>query len=155
MNKQVKNFTYDELNFEDDPKRIDELTDIVLQNPDFDLQSLVMPFDAHNLSWNNAALILKKLGFHKTKNLIPSLLCWLQDPNWLGSNIIRRELLTFPPSALAPYVENAVKDAIKENDGEWIANLAVFTYKNVLKEEDFKDKTIYLILKQSEKMLWD
>lgn len=152
MNKE---FTFEDLDFEEDLSRSDKLVEYVLNSPEFNIQSLIMPFHYHNTCWGTAAYILSKLDFDKIKLFTPDLLKWLQDLNWYGANTIFQKLLTFPPDFLGPYVEKAVIEALKTKDNEWIANLSGFTYKKILTEKDFCNKKIFSILKNSENLIWD
>lgn len=149
-----KEFTFEELNFEDDLSCSDKLAEYVLNSSDFNIKSLIMPFGSHNTCWGTSAYILSKLDFDKIKSFTPDLLKWLQDFNWYDANTIFQKLLTFPPDYLGPYVEQAVIEALKIKDNEWIANLSGFTYKKVLTERNFYDKKIFSVLKNSEKLIW-
>ena len=77
-----------------------------------DLSILVKPIDkAH---WDNAAMILRDIGYPRIHNILPNLLEWTQDLNWPGSRIIA-ELLASIGEPLIPFI----KVVFKAQDHIW------------------------------------
>lgn len=46
--------------------------------------------------WENAAKVIEKIGWPGIENIIIPLFYWLLDPNWPGSEIIRKLILSLP-----------------------------------------------------------
>ncbi|MDP4145461.1 MAG: DUF5071 domain-containing protein [Bacillota bacterium] len=65
--------------------------------------------------WENAAIVLKKIGYPRVKSVIPGLLEWIQDINWPGAQHIIEVLATVDSEAIT-----YVREVFKSGDGIWI-----------------------------------
>ena len=77
----------------------------------------------HKYCWHNAAAILKAIGYPRIRPVIPYLMEWFQDINWPGVVTIVETLRTINPNELIPYIEEASKRSIDENDDCWAFGL--------------------------------
>lgn len=98
-------------------KAIQEL----IQMDEKDILKLIQLKDKKH--WNNAALVLKQIGYPGNKLAIPRLIEWLKDMNWPGAWTALETLLVIDNSILLPYIENALEKALQENDEMWLMGL--------------------------------
>lgn len=84
-----------------------------------DLRLLIQPL-GDKAYWENAALVLREIGYPKIRLVIPELLEWLADLNWPGANTIFELLLTVDNEVLTDNLVNALKKARDRNDFIWI-----------------------------------
>jgi hypothetical protein len=96
-------------------KAIDELTLII---DDENLYRLIQPIDKGY--WENAAVILKRIGFPRLMVVSDGLTRWLQDLNWPGARIIFNIFCDLPNDELVPILKTAIKNAESENDTVWL-----------------------------------
>jgi hypothetical protein len=61
---------------------------------------------------------------------IPDMLGWLKDLNWPGALIILRRLKLLPEAIIKKTLENAVYNAIKTKDYEWLYFLTSYFVRN-------------------------
>ena len=88
--------------------------------------------------WENAAKVLKKIGYPKIKEVIPELLEWLQDLNWPGVNIIFEILQEIEVTVLLPYIEEAIIRAHDDDDELWIMGIKELILKIKIDIRSFK-----------------
>ncbi|WP_312648924.1 DUF5071 domain-containing protein [Aminipila sp.] len=86
-----------------------------------DIFKLIQPKDKNH--WDNAALVLKQIGYPRNKSAIPGLIEWLQDMNWPGAWTALETLQAIDIPILIPYIENALKKALQEDDEMWLMGL--------------------------------
>ena len=79
---------------------------------------LIQPGDKEN--WENAALVLEKIGYPRVRICIDDLMLWLRDMNWPGASVISTLLLSFPKDELLEYINTAKETAIREQDEMWL-----------------------------------
>ncbi len=111
-------------------------------------QMLVRPISKSY--WDNAAKVLKDMGYERVKHITYELLTWLQDYNWPGADTIIDLLKTFPNQELVPYYEKAIMDAISKNDELWLDYLSVFVFLKKITKSDFIHKELYDVMKKHE-----
>lgn len=134
------------------PKIQEEAINKILKLSDFNPQILLQPMGKEH--WENAAKILKDMDYKKIIHLSPYLFEWIQDLNWPGAYIIIEMLSSFPKEQLVPYLEDAVRIALKTNDEQWIDYLSYFTFCNTVSKEDFLNKNLFDLLKRHEDNQW-
>lgn len=82
---------------------------------------LIQPIDKKH--WENAALVLKKIGYPRNKLAIPGLLEWLKDLNWPGAWTVLETLQSIDIEVLLPHIKNAINEATEKNDEMWLMAL--------------------------------
>ncbi|AET67431.1 hypothetical protein Desor_1795 [Desulfosporosinus orientis DSM 765] len=95
----------------------------------------------HKFCWHNAAIVLKSIGYPRIKPIIPYLMEWFQDVNWPGVNTIREILKSMDSNELMPYIEEAAKRVLSENDDLWAFGLILLLRD--IGVEDFNDGHIF------------
>jgi len=96
--------------------------------------------------WENAAIILKRIGYPRIRKIIPGLFEWLQDINWPGTDIVIDILANIDKKEILPYIENYLIKAAKENDDPWITGIKQLVVAMDLTQSDFSSIEIYKIL---------
>src|SRR6266702_2433989 len=118
MNKSVLELIMD-LDWNNDEltqnSAIKQLVDI----EDKDIPLLIMPFNNKSY-WENASVVLKKIGYPRIRSIIPDLLGWLADLNWPGSNTVFELLLSVDDNVLSHNLKNALIEAKQMQDFMWI-----------------------------------
>ncbi|MBL8018661.1 MAG: DUF5071 domain-containing protein [Leptospirales bacterium] len=88
---------------------------------DDDLPKLLQPLTkAH---WENAAQVLKLIGFPRIKRIEDGLVRWLRDINWPGARTVRTILLTLRDEEFVPLISRNLLLALSENDLDWLEPL--------------------------------
>lgn len=101
-------------------------------------------------TWENAAKIVLKLGYPKTKPLLPELLGFYQDINWPGVPEVTEALGGFDKGYLIDGIEKAAKAAIDGRDYGWIFGLNFLTNELKLRRDEFKEPRLYDHLRDNE-----
>lgn len=125
-------------------KAIENLIDIDEEN----IHLLVLPGDKS--MWENAAIVLKEIGYPKIKPIISELFNWLQDMNWPGAWTVFEILKTIDKLILTPHIEVTLRKAASEEDNMWITAIKDLTKEMRISEEDFQDKETYKLLELAE-----
>jgi len=84
----------------------------------------------HKGCWENAAVVLKLLGYPRIKPVLPYIMQWFQDINWSGVNTIIEILHDVEPLELMPYIEETSKMVILDKDELWAFGI-VFLLKEL------------------------
>jgi hypothetical protein len=101
--------------------------------------------------WENAAIVLKEIGYPRNKLALPGLIEWLQDMNWPGSTTAADTLRKIDIKILVPYIEEALLKAFKEEDYIWMTNIKELVINKLkLKKSDFDKRELYELLKLGE-----
>lgn len=100
--------------------------------------------------WENAAKVLKLIGYPRNKLAIPGLLEWLQDMNWPGAIEAKEALMEVEKNILIPYIEKALLNAKEQDDTVWIAWIKELIIELHITEQDFSDIQNYKILELAE-----
>lgn len=125
----------------DSQKRvINELASMVSLNPNIFIQPLSKEY------WENAAKVLRKIGYPRIEGSIPGLFSWLQDMNWPGAVLVMELLNSLPKDAIIRHLESAANEACKTDDEIWLINLSSFLTKFKLQEHDFTSIQVYSVL---------
>lgn len=106
------------------------------------LHMLLQPIDKDY--WENAAIVLKKIGYPRIKGIIPGLIMWLQDANWPGTDIVIEILSEVDKKELLPHIERALIEA--GYDDTWIYGIKLLVDRMKLTESDFSSSEMYRIL---------
>lgn len=124
---------------------IDQLVTI----DDNDIGLLIQPF-GNKACWENAALVLQKIGYPRIGAVTPALLRWLADLNWPGANVVFELLLSVDNEVLIGNLNNALRMAKAENDFMWIdAMKELLVAKKI--EEYFETPEMQEILKLADR----
>jgi len=100
--------------------------------------------------WQNEARVLVGLGYPRFREVIPSMLEWLQDLNWPGASEIFEALSSVPKSELARHVSVAALRALAERDAEWLDGLRELVRQVGLAAESMPDDRVREALFKSE-----
>lgn len=73
----------------------------------------------YKFCWQNAALVLKAIGYPRIKLALPYLMEWFKDVNWPGVRTIVEIFRDISPTDLLPFIEEASMRSIRENDDFW------------------------------------
>ncbi|WP_025025463.1 hypothetical protein [Caldalkalibacillus mannanilyticus] len=99
--------------------------------------------DMKKETWENAVIVLEKIGFPRNKEALPKMIFLLQDINWPGALQAVDILKKIDPIYWIHYVEQA----ILESDPQWMYGIHYLLEKaNVT--EDMMNKGVYLKMKQ-------
>lgn len=129
-------------------EKVEHSIEELLSIEDSQVTRLVQPIDKPY--WDNAALVLQRIGYPRNKLALPGLIQWLQDINWPGARIAFQTLRVINKSILAPYIERALLEAANDNDTDWIRTLKELVDASNIKEGDFDKKETYKILELSD-----
>ena len=90
--------------------------------------------------WENAAIVLSKLGSPRIDCIIPSLLEWVEDLNWPGALIITGLLYSLPKKELEGPVTDALEQATIQHRKRWYKNLTwLFVERDIHESNVLKD----------------
>ncbi|MBA2939978.1 DUF5071 domain-containing protein [Paenibacillus sp. CGMCC 1.16610] len=93
--------------------------------------------------WDNAAIVLKNIGYPANAMALPYLMEWFQDITWPGVRPIITTLKDIETKILIPHIKNASISAINENDDCW-ANGLVYLIKELnLDQADFNNDKLF------------
>lgn len=101
--------------------------------------------------WGNAATVLKKIGYPRINPAIPYLMEWFQDINWPGVLTIIQSFKGIDTIILVPYIEEAMKRAVQEDDEMWCYWLEYLVLELNVEETDFKDRMVLYKIKTNYK----
>ncbi|MFZ5353886.1 MAG: DUF5071 domain-containing protein [Bacillota bacterium] len=87
---------------------------------------LVLPINKKY--WDNAAIVLKEIGYPRILNAFPDILEWIADPNWPGYDIIYELVCSIDKDVLTPHIEQEILKAKDAND-----DILEERLKNILK----------------------
>jgi len=96
--------------------------------------------------WENAAIVLKRIGYPRVRKVIPGLFEWLQDINWPGAEIVIEILANIEKKEILPYIETTLIEAAKKNDDPWITGINELVVAMKLTQSDFSSSEVYKIL---------
>lgn len=104
------------------PPEIQEAAMAELQNLEGDgLFDLIMPYSKTH--WENAALVIKKIGYPKIKSIISQLFGWIEDMCWPGATVVFALLKTIPKSELKEPLASKIDYALHLEDETLVYNL--------------------------------
>lgn len=101
-------------------------------------------------TWENATLVIEKIGYPRNKTAIPSLLWLLQDLNWPGVDKAFTILTRIDKCDLIPLIEDAIEKAYVEKDYMWLGGIKRFLNSSGINENHFFNKDIYKLLKYAD-----
>lgn len=123
----------------------DDAIKSLLNIDDRNLKSLAQPGDKS--CWENAAIVLEKIGFPRIKPIIPDLMRWLQDINWPGALRVFEIIKNIEVTILIPYIEASLIEAEGEEDYTWISWINMLVEELNINWNMFSDLKVYEILK--------
>lgn len=80
--------------------------------------------------WENAAIVLSRIGYPRIKHVIPHLLRCLQDVNWPGTKTIVNLLSQTDATFLIPHLRTAILEAYRDEDYLWLGGLKMLVKKH-------------------------
>jgi len=137
------------LNWNQDKRLQDEAIKYFSIDENFDFNNLIK--DAPKEQMGNLVEIIANKKIEEQYKSIDGLLYLLQDLSWPGSERAMTLLKTFPKKILLPYLENALKEANKENDDNWLGNLKMLINYHSFTKDDFTNVDLEQVL---EKAAW-
>ena len=140
---------FQDLSWKQDKRLQDEAIKYFSSDENFDFNNFIK--DAPKEQMANLVEIIANKKFEKQYKSIDGLLYLLQDLSWPGSEKAMTLLKTFPKKILLPYLENALKEANKENDDNWLGNLKMLINYHSFTKDDFKNVDLEQVL---EKAAW-
>lgn len=140
---------FQNLSWKQDKRLQDEAIKYFSSDENFDFNNFIK--DAPKEQMANLVEIIANKKFEKQYKSIDGLLYLLQDLSWPGSEKAMTLLKTFPKKILLPYLENALKEANKENDDNWLGNLKMLINYHSFTKDDFKNVDLEQVL---EKAAW-
>ena len=105
--------------------------------------------------WENAAIVLRHIGYPRINSVIPYLMEWFMDLNWPGVPTIIEIFRSIDVNALTPYIEEAMEKAVKEGDYMWCYWLGYMARELNVEETNFVNTEVYKRLKEIIKNLED
>ena len=140
---------FQNLSWKQDKRLQDEAIKYFSSDENFDFNNFIK--DAPKEQMANLVEIIANKKFEEQYKSIDGLLYLLQDLSWPGSEKAMTLLKTFPKKILLPYLENALKEANKENDDNWLGNLKMLINYHSFTKGDFKNIDLIQVL---EKAAW-
>ena len=140
---------FQNLSWKQDKRLQDEAIKYFSSDENFDFNNFIK--DAPKEQMANLVEIIANKKFEKQYKSIDGLLYLLQDLSWPGSEKAMTLLKTFPKKILLLYLENALKEANKENDDNWLGNLKMLINYHSFTKDDFKNVDLEQVL---EKAAW-
>jgi len=126
--------------------------ELIIKYADSEYNNEIFCITGRKIFWDIEAKILIKRGYPRIKDVLSKMFVWLQDVNWPGALEIKKFLSSIDKEIIIPHLEEVTITAIKENDIVWLYWLREFMEDNGYKREDFKNKDIYEVLKDSTDM---
>ncbi|WP_318676848.1 hypothetical protein [Treponema sp.] len=140
---------FQNLGWKQDKRLQDEAIKYFSSDENFDFNNFIK--DAPKEQMANLVEIIANKKFEEQYKSIDGLLYLLQDLSWPGSEKAMTLLKTFPKKILLLYLENALKEANKENDDNWLGNLKMLINYHSFTKDDFKNVDLEQVL---EKAAW-
>ena len=101
-------------------------------------------------TWENAVLVIDKIGTPKNEFFIPTLLWLLQDVNWPGALHAISILAKYDKNVLIPQLEPKIRVAYEREDYMWLGRLKMLVEKCMYKKTDFSEEKTYMLLEFSD-----
>lgn len=93
--------------------------------------------------WQNYVEAVRRIGFPRNRDMLPSLLILLQDLNWPGAEQALQILMQSERSVLLPLLAGAIRQAYADHDFEWLGGLRLLVQRCNLNESDFADSRLF------------
>lgn len=138
---------FQNLSWKQDKRLQDEAIKYFSSDENFDFNNFIK--DAPKEQMANLVEIIANKKFEEQYKSIDGLLYLLQDLSWPGSEKAMTLLKTFPKKILLPYLENALKEANKENDDNWLGNLKMLINYHSFTKDDFKNVDLEQVLEKA------
>ena len=138
---------FQDLSWKQDKRLQDEAIKYFSSDENFDFNNFIK--DAPKEQMANLVEIIANKKFEEQYKSIDGLLYLLQDLSWPGSEKAMTLLKTFPKKILLLYLENALKEANKENDDNWLGNLKMLINYHSFTKDDFKNVDLEQVLEKA------
>lgn len=138
---------FQNLSWKQDKRLQDEAIKYFSSDENFDFNNFIK--DAPKEQMANLVEIIANKKFEEQYKSIDGLLYLLQDLSWPGSEKAMTLLKTFPKKILLLYLENALKEANKENDDNWLGNLKMLINYHSFTKDDFKNVDLEQVLEKA------
>lgn len=89
-------------------------------------------------TWENAARVLKQIGYPKNAPALPYLMEWFQDINWPGVDDVIILMGKIELSILKPVIEEAGLRCLQAGDQDWALGILQLIHR--IKSEKILDK---------------
>ena len=106
-----------------------QLIAIKMADEDDKVEYWIQP-GCYKYSWENCAKVIAGKNDLTLVKYLPKILKWLQDLNWPGALTILERLKRFDPFLLKNDLQNAILEAEKTKDNEWLEFLSELTDVN-------------------------
>lgn len=132
----------------------DELSNVISEyaNINNECDNIMFCQSGLKMFWYAESLVLVQRGYPRIIDCLPKIFEWFQDMNWPGSMEIFNMVSSFPKKVLADNLEKSTKDAIEQNDYGWLYWLREVLEFNNIGVDLFKDKNLFMILKNATEM---
>ena len=115
---------------------------------DEDMPQLLQPIS--KFCWENAAKVIRKIGYPRINPITSGLLEWIADMNWPGAWIIMEILEEGEPKNLVKSIEEAIIKAYGDEDDMWMTSLKNLVTRLGLVEDDFNNSKVFGYLDEIE-----
>lgn len=106
--------------------------------------------DSKKECWENAVIVLKRIGYPRNKQAIPQLIGLMQDMNWPGVPMAMETMKRIDNSILLPYIEHALEEAYNDEDFMWIGGIKRIVKGFQIDKEDFINKDTFKLLEYAD-----
>jgi len=130
------------LAFDNNPQDLKNAMSQLVNLKNDELKMLILP-GVEKKTWDNAALVLKQVGYPRIKSVVFHLLDWLQDVNWPGAYTILDLLSTVDKKFLIHEIEKKISAESINDDDMWLGGIKMLSKKNNFKKDDFITKDIF------------
>ena len=93
--------------------------------------------------WQNAMKVIEAIGYPNNELAFPCLMELFQDLNWPGAEEAVLYLQTLETTVVTPYIEAAAKQAMAEQDREWLWFLYAVCERLHIESSQFQNSTIF------------
>lgn len=93
--------------------------------------------------WQNCMKVVVAIGYPYNIAAFPKMVELFQDINWPGANEAVDYFKTLDKQFVVPFIEAGGKQAIKENDDQWLWFLYMVCERLCMERADFNDGAIF------------
>lgn len=116
--------------------------DWLIENTPHNQLALIFP-KYSKFCWYNAMKVIEGIGYPNNEPVFPRLMELFQDLNWPGAEEAVLYFQTIETKIIAPYVEAAAKQAIVEQDMEWLWFLYAVCERLHIERAQFHDNQVF------------
>lgn len=141
----IKLYAY-ELNWHMPEHLQQEAIDWLVEYTPRDQLALVFPPYAKRC-WQNAVKVVETIGYPDNVAAFPSLVELFQDLNWPGAEEAVLYFQTLDKEVVLPFIEAGGRQAIADNDLDWLWFLYAVCERLKIERNDFEDATVFDAMK--------